>query len=154
MEEQRHIPLKHQTSMCVEGWVGKVIQWGKKQKKLKGNLPPDVKEFKSYPYLSQLFLSVTSREPVEKEMASHSSVLAWRILWTEEPGGPQSLGSERVGHDWATTAQENQREAVRVSKSICVFLQFCGQGCKALCGQELCCVPPSVLPEAEEQMVL
>ena len=36
---------------------------------------------------------------MEKEMAAHSSNLAWRILWTEEPGGLQSLGSQRVGHD-------------------------------------------------------
>ena len=36
---------------------------------------------------------------LEKEMATHSSILAWRIPWTEEPGGPQSMGSERVGHD-------------------------------------------------------
>jgi len=35
----------------------------------------------------------------EKEMATHSSILAWRILWTEEPGGLLSVGSHRVGHD-------------------------------------------------------
>ena len=35
----------------------------------------------------------------EKEMATHSSILAWRILWTEEPGGLLSMGSHRVGHD-------------------------------------------------------
>ena len=40
---------------------------------------------------------------LEKEMATHSSVLAWRIPWTEEPGGLQSMGSLRVGHDWATS---------------------------------------------------
>ena len=39
----------------------------------------------------------------EKEMATHSSTLAWRIQWTEEPGGLQSMGSLRVGHDWATS---------------------------------------------------
>ena len=38
----------------------------------------------------------------EKEMATHSSVVAWRIPWTEKPGGLQSMGSQRVGHDWAT----------------------------------------------------
>ena len=37
--------------------------------------------------------------PLEKEMATHSSVLAWRIPWTEEPGGLQPTGSQRVGHD-------------------------------------------------------
>ena len=36
-------------------------------------------------------------------MAPHSSILAWRIPWTEEPGGLQSMGSQRVGHDWATS---------------------------------------------------
>ena len=35
-------------------------------------------------------------DPLEKEMATHSSVLAWRIPWTEEPGGPQSMGPQRV----------------------------------------------------------
>ena len=39
----------------------------------------------------------------EKAMAPHSSTLAWRIPWTEEPGGLQSMGSRRVGHDWATS---------------------------------------------------
>ena len=40
---------------------------------------------------------------LEKEMATHSSVLAWRITGTGEPGGPPSMGSLRVGHDWATS---------------------------------------------------
>ena len=38
-------------------------------------------------------------DPLEKEMASHSRILAWRIPWTEEPGGLQSMGLQRVGHD-------------------------------------------------------
>ena len=38
-------------------------------------------------------------DPLEKEMATHSSILAWEIPWTEEPGGLQSMGSQRVGHD-------------------------------------------------------
>ena len=38
-------------------------------------------------------------DPLEKEMATHSSVLAWEIPWTEEPGGLQTRGSQRVGHD-------------------------------------------------------
>ena len=37
--------------------------------------------------------------PLEKGMATHSSILAWRISWTEEPGGLQSMGSQRVGRD-------------------------------------------------------
>ena len=38
-------------------------------------------------------------DPLEKEMATHSSILTWRIPWTEEPGGLQSMGSQRVEHD-------------------------------------------------------
>ena len=38
-------------------------------------------------------------DPLEKEMSTHSSILAWRIPWMEEPGGLQSMGSQRVGHD-------------------------------------------------------
>ena len=43
--------------------------------------------------------SLGHEDPLEKGMATHSSNLAWRILWTEEPGGLQSTGSQRVGHD-------------------------------------------------------
>ena len=38
-------------------------------------------------------------DPLEKEIATHSSILAWEIPWTEEPGGLQSMGLQRVGHD-------------------------------------------------------
>ena len=38
-------------------------------------------------------------DPLEKEMATHSSILSWKISWTEEPGVLQSMGSQRVGHD-------------------------------------------------------
>ena len=41
-------------------------------------------------------------DPLEKGMATHSNILAWGIPWTEEPGGPQSMGLKRVGHNWAT----------------------------------------------------
>ena len=41
-------------------------------------------------------------DPLEKGVATHSSILAWRIPWTEEPGGLQSLGSQRVRHSWET----------------------------------------------------
>ena len=43
--------------------------------------------------------SLGREDPLEKEMATHSSILAWKISWTEEPGGLQSMGSQRVGHD-------------------------------------------------------
>ena len=46
--------------------------------------------------------SLGQEDPVEKEMTTHSSILAWRILWAEEPGGLQSMGLQRVGHNWVT----------------------------------------------------
>jgi len=46
--------------------------------------------------------SLGQEDPLEEEMTTHSSILAWRILWTEEPGRLQSMGSKRVGHDLAT----------------------------------------------------
>ena len=44
-------------------------------------------------------------DPLEKEMATHSSTLPWKIPWTEEPGRLQAMGLQRVGHDWATSLQ-------------------------------------------------
>jgi len=43
--------------------------------------------------------SLGQEDPLEKEMATHSRILAWRIPWTEKPGGLQSMGSQRVRHD-------------------------------------------------------
>ena len=43
--------------------------------------------------------SLDQKDTVEKEMATHSNILAWRIPWTEEPGGLQSVGLQRVKHD-------------------------------------------------------
>ena len=44
-------------------------------------------------------LSLSWENPLEEEMATHSRILAWRILWTKEPGGLQSMESQRVGHN-------------------------------------------------------
>ena len=46
--------------------------------------------------------SLGLEDPLEKEMATHTNTLAWIIPWTEEPGGPQSMGSQRDRHDWAS----------------------------------------------------
>ena len=43
--------------------------------------------------------SLSQEDPLEEGMATHYSILAWRIPWTEEPGGLPSVGSERIGHD-------------------------------------------------------
>ena len=49
--------------------------------------------------------------PLEKEMATHSSILAWRIPWTEEPGRLQSMWSPRVGHGWVTNTNFYMKQA-------------------------------------------
>ena len=56
--------------------------------------------------------SLGREDPLEKEMATHSSILAWRIPWTEEPGGLQSTGLQRVGHDWATSLHLKYQDAL------------------------------------------
>ena len=49
--------------------------------------------------------SILGREdPLEEGTATHTSILAWRMPWTEEPGGPQSIGSQRVGYDSVTNS--------------------------------------------------
>ena len=60
-------------------------------------------------------------DPLEKEMATQSSILAWRIPWTEELGRLQSMGSQRVGHDWVT------------SLSLSVQFISVAQSCPTLC---------------------
>ena len=58
-----------------------------------------VQTVKSLPAVQETWVQFPDWEdPLEKEMATHSSVLAWRSMWTEEPGGLQSTGPQRVGH--------------------------------------------------------
>ena len=59
--------------------------------------------FHSWEGMKPQWSDVLSLGLVEKAMAPHSSTLAWKIPWTEEPGRWQSMGSLRVGHDWATS---------------------------------------------------
>ena len=61
---------------------------------------PSIKWVKNLPAVRENRVRSLARgDPLEEEMATHSSILAWRIPWTEEPGGLQSMGSQRVGHD-------------------------------------------------------
>ena len=64
-------------------------------------------------------------ETLEKEMATPTSILAWKIPWTEAPGGLQSMGSQRVGHDLQTKQQQQQFRSSQTRKQ------------KILIGQEL-----------------
>ena len=55
---------------------------------------------KNWPAVLETWVpSLGLEDPLEKEMATHSSILAWRMTWTEEPGGLQSKMSQRVGYD-------------------------------------------------------
>ena len=54
------------------------------------------------------FQSLGQKDPLEKGMETHSSILAWRIPWAEEPGGLQSMGLQRSRHDWVTNAFKGQ----------------------------------------------
>ena len=59
-----------------------------------------VAQVKSLPEVQETWVqSLGWEDPLEKEMATHSRILAWRIPWTEEPGGLQSVGLHGVGHD-------------------------------------------------------
>ena len=58
---------------------------------------------KNLPEMQETWVqSLGWKDPLKKEMATHSSILAWRIPWTEEPRGLQSMGWQRVGHDLVT----------------------------------------------------
>ena len=63
-------------------------------------------------------------DPLEKEMATHSSTLAWRITWREEPGRLQSMWSQRVGHDWVTHTHTSSGCQFLCSKVILFLFQF------------------------------
>ena len=75
---------------------------------------------KRLPGMQETWVRSLGREdPLEKEMATHSSTLAWRIPWTEEPGGLQSTGSQRVGHDWTTSLTHSLMHLYSVPLNLC-----------------------------------
>ena len=81
--------------------------------------------------------------PLKKGLATHSSILAWKVLWTEKPGRLQSLGSQRVGHSWATnTFTELLVQRCTVIPSVCVHVQFH----LTLCDPVDCCSPGASVP--------
>ena len=62
--------------------------------------------------------SLDQEDPLEKEMATHSSTLAWKIPWMEECGRLQSMGLQRVGYNWATSLQWDQSLSLPDSDSL------------------------------------
>ena len=65
--------------------------------------------------------SLGSKDPLERK-ATHSSIVAWRIPWTEEPGGSQSIGLQRVGHSWRDLSHSTHLLAVLILSIKCMFL--------------------------------
>ena len=62
---------------------------------------------KNLPAMSQMQVgSLGQEDPLEKEMAMHSNILAWEMPWTEEPGGLQSMGWQRIGHNLRIKQQQ------------------------------------------------
>ena len=70
---------------------------------------------KRLPTMRETWVQSLGREDLlEKEMATHSSIFAWKIPWTEKPGGLQSMGLQRVGHDFTFTFMHNiQARAIK-----------------------------------------
>ena len=89
-------------------WFTAMLDWGFPQSSVVKNLPA-VQEMQE----TQVWF-LDQEDSLEKEMATYSSILAWEIPWTEESGGLQSRGSQRVRHDWVT---EHKHECVFNHKS-------------------------------------
>ena len=85
-------------------------------------------------------LSLGWEDPTEKGMAIHSSILAWRIPWTEEPGGLQFMGSQRVGHDWATEHKVERADIISLFSQVRYYCPYFSLFSKYL----MTIVPPGV----------
>ena len=83
----------------LKAFIHKQIEWNILHKWLQLKF---LKVYKNM-YFSLLIKLISNSKMMEKAMAPHSSTLAWKIPWTEQPGRLQSMGSLRVGHDWATS---------------------------------------------------
>ena len=71
---------------------------------------PVAQMVKNLPAVQETWVwSLGWEDPLEKEMAAHSSIPAWKIPWTEEPSGLQSKRSQRIRHDWVTNTFTFQR---------------------------------------------
>ena len=89
-----------------------LISWVLKQESFLGF--PVAQMGKNLPGMRETWAqSLVLEDPLEKGMTTHSSILAWKILWTEEPGRLQSMGSQRIWHDWVTSTFTKQESEVK-----------------------------------------
>ena len=92
MKEEDKIPEEEQCKVCLSSLFDKEF------KLIRASLV--AQSVKNLPVVQETRVqSLGWEDPLEKEMETHSSIVAWKISWTEEPGGLQSMGSQRVGHD-------------------------------------------------------
>ena len=102
------------------GWDG-LGDWGDintllKKKKKKIRASPIAQVVKNLPAMQETWVWFLRRDyPLEKEMATHSSILAWRIPWTGEPGRLQSMGLQELDTDLATREREREREMPKIA---------------------------------------
>ena len=98
---------------------------------------------KNLPTMQETWVrSLGGEVPLEKGMAIHSSILAWKILWTEKPGKLQSMGSQRVGHDWVTnTSTLNLVPVYSLNKYSCDFCCISPATAKSLQSCPILCDP-------------
>ena len=66
--------------------------------------------------------SLGQEDALEKGLDTHSSILAWRIPWMEEPGGPQSMGSQRIGHNWSDLAPGHTTSSFSILPSMDIYV--------------------------------
>ena len=62
-------------------------------------------------------LTLGQKDPLEKKVATHSNILAWKIPWTEEPHGLQSMGSQTVGYDWSNNTQAHMEAILEKNRN-------------------------------------
>ena len=62
------------------------------------------------------------KDPLKEEMATHSSILTWEIPWIEEPGGLQSMGLQKVGHDLAAEHHAEQKKRMNTDICVCMYI--------------------------------
>ena len=80
---------------------------------------------KSLPAIQTGVQSLGQEGPLEKETATHSSIPAWKIPWLEDPDKLQSMGSQRVGHNWATSQEDKKCEVFRIPCSGAIQWDLC-----------------------------
>ena len=89
---------------CLQVAAASGVRWGKDAPSIVCRASSVAETVKHLPAMQETQVrSLGQEDPLEKGMATHSSTLAWKVPWMEEPGRLQSMGSQRVGHNWATS---------------------------------------------------